>query len=230
MISLIKYWYMTEGALNKYSVSFPLGAIELKGEIAVPEHAHAIVLFAHGSGSSRLSPRNQLVASYLNKQGIATCVFDLLTEEEDRNVSNRFNIELLAQRLEDVTKWISSQDSYRHMRLGYFGASTGAAAAFMAARDLHQVSCIVSRGGRPDLVMKDLPFIRIPVLLIVGENDVDVIEFNKQAFEKLQGEKLIEIIPSASHLFEEPGAMEKVCVLAANWFRFHMEPLELVNA
>lgn len=221
---------MTQEPINKIPVTFPLGSILLQGEIAVPVNAHAIVLFAHGSGSSRFSPRNQMVAAYLNNQGIATCLFDLLTQEEDENYSNRFNLDLLAQRLEDVTAWISKQDEYRHMRIGFFGASTGAAAALMAARDLHQVSCVVSRGGRPDLAEKDLPFIRIPVLLIVGGNDRGVIELNEMAYDKLQGEKLIEIIPGAGHLFEEPGTMEKVCVVAANWFRFHMEPLELVNS
>ena len=214
----------------KHPVTITLGSIELKGDIAIPDRAHALVVFAHGSGSSRFSQRNQMVASYLNKQGIATFLFDLLTPEEDNNYANRFNIDLLAQRLEDVTLWISRQEAYRHLRIGFFGASTGAAAAMMAARDLHQVSCIVSRGGRPDLALKDLPFIRIPVLLMVGGRDTGVIELNQLAFEKLQGEKLLEIIPGAGHLFEEAGAMEKVCVLAANWFRFHMEPLELVNS
>lgn len=221
---------MSQEPIKKFPVSISLGSISLQGDMAVPSNSHALVIFAHGSGSSRFSERNRMVASYLNQQDIATCLFDLLTVEEDKNYSNRFNIDLLSQRLEDVTNWICRQEEFRQMRIGYFGASTGAAAALKAARDLHQVSCIVSRGGRPDLALKDLPFIRIPVLLIVGEKDSGVIELNEDAFSELKGEKLIEIIPGAGHLFEEPGTMEKVCVLAANWFRFHMEPLELVNS
>lgn len=214
---------------DKQSINIPLGPVELKADLVLPPNAHALVIFAHGTGSSRLSPRNQQVSSYLNQQGIATLLFDLLTEAEDRDFSNRFNLELLSQRLEDVTKMIIQQEQFNGMRLGYFGASTGAAAALMAARDIPQISCIVSRGGRPDLAMKDLPFIKIPALFIVGEKDKGVIKLNEEAMEKFAGEKSMEIIPGATHLFEEPGAMEKVCILAANWFRFHMQPIELFN-
>ena len=215
--------------IDKQTINIPLGAVELNGDLSVPDQAHALVIFAHGSGSSRLSPRNQQVAAYLNQQGIATLLFDLLTKEEDLNYVNRFNLDLLAQRLEDVTTWIYGQEKFRGMRIGYFGASTGAAAALMAARDIHKVSCIVSRGGRPDLAMKDLQFIKIPVLLIVGEKDREVLKLNEEALENLKGEKMLEIIPGATHLFEEKGAIEKVCVVASNWFRFHMQPLELFN-
>ncbi len=215
--------------LEKTTAVIQLGKIALKADIAVPSQAHAFVLFAHGSGSSRLSPRNQMVASFLNQQGIATCLFDLLTLEEDIEKINRFNIELLATRLEDVTQWFLTQEKYHGFRIGYFGASTGAAAALKAARNIKQIAAVVSRGGRPDLVMNDLPFVKAPTLLIVGQEDTDVLTLNKKALDQLYWEKKLEIIPGAGHLFEERGTMEKVCVMAATWFETHLQPLELYN-
>jgi len=215
--------------INKSTVTIPVGAVELKGDFSIPPQAHGLVLFAHGSGSSRLSPRNQMVASYLNQHGIATFLFDLLTYDEDRNYENRFNIRLLAQRLKQVTSWVEQQKDFKGLRIGYFGASTGAAAALMAAAELPQIGAVVSRGGRPDLAMKDLPFVKAPVLLIVGNLDFDVMRLNQKALNELNCEKKLEIVHAATHLFEEKGTMEKVCVLAANWFEMHMQPLELYN-
>jgi putative phosphoribosyl transferase len=215
--------------IHQTKVVVQLPGVELKGNLSVPPKSHAMVLFAHGSGSSRNSPRNQMVASYLNQHGISTFLFDLLTTEEDNNYATRFNIELLAQRLKDVTEWIHAQDEYETMRTGYFGASTGAAAALMAARDIPYISAIVSRGGRPDLAMKDIPFIKIPTMFIVGGHDIEVLKLNEKAFAHLKGAKKLEVIPGATHLFEEPHAMEKVAVLAASWFEMHLQSLELHN-
>jgi dienelactone hydrolase len=215
--------------LEKTTAIIQLGKIELEADIAVPSQAHALVLFAHGSGSGRLSPRNQMVAAFLNQQGIATCLFDLLTFQEDIEKINRFNIELLATRLEDVTHWFLTQEKYHGFRIGYFGASTGAAAALKAARNVKQIAAVVSRGGRPDLVMNDLPFVKAPTLLVVGHLDTDVVNLNRKAFDQLHCEKKMEIIPGAGHLFEERGTMEKVCVMAAAWLEAHLQPLELYN-
>jgi putative phosphoribosyl transferase len=215
--------------IHQTTVVVQLTGVELKGILTVPDHAHSMVLFAHGSGSSRHSPRNQMVATYLNQHGIATFLFDLLTYEEDRNYATRFNIELLAQRLKDVTTWIRSQEEYEAMRLGYFGASTGAAAALMAARDIPEMAAVVSRGGRPDLAMKDLPFIKAATLLIVGSLDTEVLKLNQLALDKMHCEKKLEIITGATHLFEEENSMEKVSVVAANWFEMHLQSLELHN-
>lgn len=225
-ISLVSICFM-EVLVNKDSVFVSLSEVELKGDISVPQQAHAMVLFAHGSGSSRLSPRNQMVASFLNDHGIATFLFDLLTFDEDRNYENRFNIGLLTQRLKEVTAWVQQQNRFEGLRLGYFGASTGAAAALTAASELPNIAAVVSRGGRPDLAMKDLPFVKAPTLLIVGRLDTDVLKLNERAYEALNCEKRMEVIAGATHLFEEKGAMEKVCVLAASWFEMHLQPLEL---
>lgn len=201
--------------------------VQLKGDISVPEDANALVLFAHGSGSSRLSPRNQMVASFLNQRGIATFLFDLLTYEEDRNYENRFNIRLLSQRLREVTTRLVQDKALKGFRVGFFGASTGAAAALVAASELPQVSAVVSRGGRPDLALAELPFVKAPTLLIVGGLDSEVIKMNERALELLTCEKKLEIVPGATHLFEEKGTMEKVCLLASNWFEKFLQPLEL---
>ncbi|HEY0355244.1 MAG TPA: alpha/beta family hydrolase [Flavisolibacter sp.] len=208
-------------------VTIPVYDVHLNGELTVPHQAFAVVVFAHGSGSSMHSPRNKLVANYLNERGMATLLFDLLTSEEDKDYSNRFNIPLLAQRLKAVIQWVVERKECSGMRVGLFGASTGSASALMAAKDLANVIAIVSRGGRPDLVMNILPGIHAATLLIVGGLDTEVIRYNKQAFNQLGGEKRMEIIDGASHLFEEKGALEKVCVLAAGWFESHLQPLEL---
>lgn len=213
--------------INLETLPVQLDDVQLKADISVPQNAHSLVIFAHGSGSSRLSSGNQMVAAYLNDHGIATLLFDLLTYDEDRNFENRFNIPLLAQRLHDVTCWVEKQKSYSGYRVGYFGAGTGVAAALIAASRLPQIAAVVSKGGRPDLAMREIPFIKAPTLFIVGQLDAQVVKLNDRAFQLLNCNKKMEIIPASSHLFEEEGAMEKVCVLAANWFEMHLQPLEL---
>jgi pimeloyl-ACP methyl ester carboxylesterase len=195
----------------------------LAGDWVIPRQAACLVMFAHGSGSSRFSPRNRYVAGELNRAGIGTLLLDLLTEDEealDRDTGMyRFDVALLARRLSRATAWLMKQPRFGRMPLGYFGASTGAAAALMAAAEHPQrVSAIVSRGGRPDLAWDALPFVTAPTLFIVGGNDVDVLRLNRQALEQLQAPKRLEIVPGASHLFEEPGALEYVARLAADWF------------
>jgi len=183
------------------------------------------VIFAHGTGSSRLSPRNQFVAEELRGAGIGTLLFDLLTEEEDQNYEMRFNIGLLTERLEAATQWAKDSEELRSLRLGYFGASTGAAAALQAAAHLgEEISAIVSRGGRPDLAMDVLPNVEAPTLLIVGGLDYQVIELNRQAYEGLHRARARElaIVPGATHLFEEPGTLKEVAHLARDWFTKHL--------
>lgn len=205
-------------------VSIPLGKVTLVGSIAIPEGASGIVLFAHGSGSSRLSPRNNFVAEVLRRRGLATLLLDLLTAEEDSDYEMRFDINLLAHRLVAVTKWLQEQSEMRNLAIGYFGASTGAAAAIQSAAMLtHQISAIVSRGGRPDLALAYLAKIEPPTLLIVGGSDDVVIELNKEAYAGLACIKKMEIVPGATHLFEEPGTLEKVAELAADWFEKYLK-------
>lgn len=199
-----------------------LDKIKLNGILNIPKEAKAIIIFAHGSGSSRFSPRNNYVARVLNNSNLATLLFDLLTEEEDRNYENRFNIELLAKRLIDVTKWIEKYPETKGLKIGYFGSSTGAAAALLAETKIENIYAIVSRGGRPDLVLSHLPKVKAPTLLIIGEKDEIVIKLNKLAYEYLKNEKEIVIIPGASHLFEEPGKLEEVARLASKWFIKHI--------
>lgn len=195
----------------------------LKGDLNVPEGSASIVIFAHGSGSSRLSPRNTMVAKYLNQANMGTLLFDLLTEKEDEVYENRFDIELLTQRLIAATQWLQSQTEYRDLAVGYFGASTGAAAALNAAAQLQtSVKAVVSRGGRPDLAMALLDRVTAPTLLIVGSMDYDVLQLNNKAYERLTSEKKMEIIPGATHLFEEPGTMEQVIEVAKSWFQIHL--------
>ncbi len=182
-----------------------------------------MVVFAHGSGSSRFSPRNAAVADALNKQSVATLLFDLLTAEEEVDRANVFNIPLLAERLVHVVRWLGDQPDVGHLPLGLFGASTGAAAALVAAARLgDRVGAVVSRGGRPDLAGDALDQIRTPTLLIVGGIDFAVIELNEQAFARLRGPKALEIVADASHLFPEPGALEAVIGHAGRWFRRHL--------
>ena len=195
----------------------------LEGDLIVPVDARAIVLFAHGSGSSRLSPRNRFVAGELNKVKVATLLFDLLTlEEEDQDMKTgqfRFNIDLLAERLISATKWAKDDADTKSLALGYFGASMGAAASLVAAAKLPtMVRAIVSRGGRPDLAEASLPSVKAPTLLIVGSRDTEVIAMNEAALDKLNIRKELVIVAQASHLFEEPGALEEVARLAAGWF------------
>jgi dienelactone hydrolase len=199
----------------------------LSGNLIIPKGASGLVLFAHGSGSSRLSPRNQFVARTLNEAGLATLLFDLLTPEEEaidmQTRENRFNIQLLAERLVHATNWAKQQEQTRNLRIGYFGSSTGGAAALVAAVATAQdVGAVVSRGGRPDLADQALSKVQAPTLLIVGGNDDIVIELNEQARDMMHCEVKLEIIPGATHLFEEPGALEKVAQLASNWFVKHI--------
>jgi putative phosphoribosyl transferase len=196
----------------------------LKGDLALPELARGVVLFAHGSGSGRLSPRNQFVARLLNQQGLNTLLIDLLSEEEEQedaySGSLRFDIGLLAERLDEATSWLLSDPDVQGQNVGLFGASTGAGAALVAAaRRPEDVKAVVSRGGRPDLADAVLPDVEAATLLIVGSLDYPVIPLNEQAFDRLGcREKKIEIVSGASHLFEEPGKLEQVAELAANWF------------
>lgn len=211
-------------------VRIPTGSSVLDGTLTIPRRAVGIVLFAHGSGSSRFSPRNQAVAQTLNKEGIATLLFDLLTVEEEAADEDRralrFDVGLLAQRLEDATYWLESVPDARRLSVGYFGASTGAAAAIVAAARVRtQVSAVVSRGGRPDLAGDALDSLRAPILLLVGSKDTDVLVFNEQALQRLDGAKELKIIPEASHLFEEPGTMEEVAHLAVQWFKRYFAPV-----
>ena len=200
-----------------------VGPLHLPGNLTVPADAHALVLFAHGSGSSRLSPRNRAVATALNEQGIATLLFDLLTPEEEEDRTNVFDIRLLADRLIAAVDWIDVQSELAGLPLGMFGASTGAAAALVAAAKLRtRVGAVVSRGGRPDLAGAVVDHVAAPTLLVVGGLDDMVIELNEQAYVRLHVEKALEIVPGATHLFPEPGALEHVIELAADWFRNHL--------
>src|SRR5467141_2005241 len=208
-------------------VQIPAGSATLFGNLTVPEKAVALVLFAHGSGSSRYSPRNQCVARTLNNAGLATLLFDLLTPEEEsidtRTAELRFNIGLLAERLVHATKWAKQQEQTRDLRIGYFGSSTGGGAALVAAAEVpDDVGAVVSRGGRPDLADEALPKVQAPTLLIVGGNDDVVIELNEQARDRMRCEVKLEIVPGATHLFEEPDALEKVATLASDWFVAHV--------
>jgi len=196
----------------------PSDSILLEGTLTVPQGAKGIVLFAHGSGSSRLSPRNTYVAKALHKAGIGTLLFDLLTEDEAADRENVFDIDFLGHRLVDATRWLRSQAKFAKYPIGYFGASTGAAAALAAAARDSSIRAVVSRGGRPDLAMKCLHRVKAPTLLIVGGDDSPVIEMNQAAFERLRCEKAMKIVPGATHLFEEPGTLEEVVRLARDWF------------
>jgi putative phosphoribosyl transferase len=199
------------------------GALTLAGHINVPQNALGIVIFAHGSGSSRHSPRNQEVAKTLNQAGLATLLFDLLAPAEEADRSNVFDIELLGGRLLDVTKWLVTQNQLKELSVGYFGASTGAAAALWAAGEsVSKISAVVSRGGRPDLAGAQLSKVKAATLLIVGGLDDVVIELNRQAQGQLHCENSLVIIPGATHLFEEPGTLERVAELASDWFLSHL--------
>jgi pimeloyl-ACP methyl ester carboxylesterase len=209
------------------AVGIPAGGVELGGDLSLPARAMGIVLFAHGSGSSRNSSRNRFVASELNRANLATLLFDLLTEEEEyaerysRHL--RFDIELLAQRLLAATDWAASDSRTRSIPVGYFGASTGGGAALVAAAARpSSVSAVVSRGGRPDLAGDALALVKAPTLLIVGGDDDVVIDLNEQALAQLRGEKRLEVVPGATHLFEEPGKLGRVAELARDWFTRHL--------
>ena len=202
-----------------------IGPLQLRGDLRVPRDAWALVIFAHGSGSSRFSVRNRMVAEALNGRGIATLLFDLLTRDEEDDRANVFDIVLLTGRLIDVVRWAGDQDELAALPVGLFGASTGAAAALMAAAQLgSRIGAVVSRGGRPDLAGASLALVTAPTLLIVGGNDGVVITLNEQAYAQLKARKSLKIVPGASHLFPESGAMEAVIALAARWFADWLAP------
>jgi len=204
-------------------VAIPVDGVKLEGMLIVPERASGVVLFVHGSGSSRLSPRNSFVAGNLNDAGYGTLLMDLLTKQEDAQYENRFDIDLLTWRLERATQWIMEQPHCTSLEIGYFGASTGAAAALNAAATFGStIGAVVSRGGRPDLAAEALANVRSPTLLIVGGLDDVVIDLNRQAYEKLKAKKHLAIVKGATHLFEEPGTLQEVARLAADWFRRHL--------
>jgi putative phosphoribosyl transferase len=216
-----------EQRTEEWPVRVAAGPVELEGNLVVPEGARGVVLFAHGSGSGRMSPRNRYVARVLQRAGLATLLIDLLTPEEEevdlRTRHLRFDIGLLANRLTGATDWLSQNPETRHLHIGYFGASTGAAAALVAAAERpYKVGAVVSRGGRPDLAGEALSAVEAPTLLIVGGNDVPVIGMNREAMERLRTEKRLEIVPGATHLFEETGALEEVARLAAGWFAHYL--------
>lgn len=210
--------------LIKEDITIPVGQhIHLEGELILPEEAQGLIIFSHGSGSSRHSPRNKQVANLLHRQGFATLLFDLLTSEEDNNYDNRFNIDLLSSRLVSVTRWVSRLNEVQQLPVGYFGASTGAASALKAAAYLGPyVKAVVSRGGRPDLALPDLEKVQSATLLLVGGEDHQVIPLNEKAYHALPEPKHLEIVPDAGHLFEEPGKLDAVAWLAANWYKQHL--------
>ncbi|MEK7839917.1 MAG: alpha/beta family hydrolase [Pseudomonadota bacterium] len=204
-------------------VDIPLDAATHRGDLGLPPGAGGLVIFAHGSGSSRLSSRNRFVAEALRRAGLGTLLFDLLTETEDRDYERRFDIDLLTHRLLAATAWARHQPELKELMYGYFGASTGAAAALKAAAELGDtIDAVVSRGGRPDLAIESLARVTAPTLLIVGSRDEDVIELNRKAYARLTGVAELEIVPGATHLFEEPGTLEEVARLASGWFRRYL--------
>ena len=208
-------------------MKIPAGDVVLDADIVIPKGAQGVVLFVHGSGSSRYSPRNRYVAGELQTAGLATVLADLLTPEEERvdakTAELRFDIRLLATRVAALTDWLADAEATAGLGLGYFGASTGAAAALIgAAASPDRVDAVVSRGGRPDLAGASLPMVRQPTLLVVGGRDAVVLDLNRRALQELAGEARLEIVPGASHLFEEPGTLEQVARLARDWFVQHL--------
>jgi len=216
------------GAIQS-SVQIPAGKASFEGQLTVPLGASGIVLFAHGSGSSRHSPRNQLVARVIVEAGVGTLLFDLLTREEEqtdlKTQELRFDISFLTSRLISATHWIANRNDTRDLRIGYFGSSTGAAASLIAAAELgEQIGAVVSRGGRPDLAVALMSRVVSPTLLLVGGLDSGVIELNEEAYAHLNCKKDFKVISGATHLFEEPGTLEEAAGLAAAWFREHLQP------
>jgi putative phosphoribosyl transferase len=222
-------------SLVEHSVHVVAGQVTLEGDLAIPPEARGVVLFAHGSGSSRHSPRNRYVAGVLNQAGLATLLFDLLTPEEERvdqvTAELRFDVELLAERLAGATDWLIRDPSTGGLQIGYFGASTGAAAALIAAAEHpERVAAVVSRGGRPDLAGIALGRVRAPTLLIVGGDDDVVIALNEEALHVLRCEKHLQIVPGATHLFEEPGTLEWAAEFARRWFLRYLAPTAVPGA
>ncbi len=214
-------------AIEHLAVTIPVGSVRLEGDLSVPTAACGVVLFAHGSGSSRRSPRNRYVADLLNESGLATLLIDLLTEDEQQvdlqTAHLRFDIPLLAKRLAIITEWLARHPEVAGLKIGQFGASTGAGAALVAAAELPRlVRAVVSRGGRPDLAGQALAKVEAPTLLIVGGADAVVLDLNQEALGLLHCEKALNVVPGATHLFEEPGALKKVAELARDWFVAHL--------
>jgi putative phosphoribosyl transferase len=229
--------HQTKNEVDSTSVEvrIPCGTVTLGGALVIPPGARGIVVFAHGSGSSRRSPRNQFVARIIRESGNGTLLFDLLSAEEEieDNVTRRlrFDIGLLAGRLAEVTRWLVEQQAVRNLGIGYFGSSTGAGAALLASAEVGQrIEAVVSRGGRPDLAGDALRRVQSPTLFIVGGYDEVVIRLNEEALAKLRCEKELKIVPGATHLFEEPGALEAVARLAADWFRRHLHPVKYAGS
>ncbi len=213
--------------MKQIAVKIPVGDVEVEGTLTLPHDCRGVVVFAHGSGSSRFSSRNQYVAKIFNTQKIGTLLFDLLTAQEESvdefTAEYRFNIVLLAERLIGATEWLRNDPTAKQFKLGYFGASTGAAAALIAAAKLpNAVVAVVSRGGRPDLAGEYLPFVKAPTLLLVGRWDTEVIELNRQAQSQMRNQNKLTIIAEATHLFEEPGKLEEIAVASIEWFRQFM--------
>jgi putative phosphoribosyl transferase len=209
--------------MDERPVEIAAGAVRLEGDLAVPADAVGAVAFSHGSGSSRASPRNRKVARVLNEARLATLLFDLLTPDEELDRGNVFDVGLLAGRLVEATRWMRGEPALAGLRFGYFGASTGAAAAIVAAADLgEEISAVVSRGGRPDLAADRLGDLRSPLLLLVGGRDEVVLDLNRRAQEALRCESALEVVPGATHLFEETGALDRVAELARGWFVRHL--------
>lgn len=205
------------------AVKIPAGTVGLAGDLVIPDTARGVVVFAHGSGSSRRSPRNNRVADFIRETGrFGTLLFDLLTPEEDTYYQSRFDIGLLAGRLQSATDWLRSEPGMGKASIGYFGASTGAAAALVAAARRDDISAVVSRGGRPDLAGRSLADVRAPTLLVVGGEDADVIELNRDAMSRMNAQVQLRIVPGATHLFEEPGTLDEVSRLARGWFERHL--------
>jgi putative phosphoribosyl transferase len=201
-------------------VHIPINSLELEGELVIPPKAKGLVIFAHGSGSSRHSPRNKFVAQKLRKEPLATLLVDLLSEEEDSDYQSRFDIALLTERLVAITDWVTHNERTKQLPIGYFGASTGVAAAIMAAEGAEDtVKAVVSRGGRVDLAYEAAEVLKVPTLLIVGREDYGVLEANEEVFLKLTCKKELAVIPKATHLFEEPGTLDRVAELASAWFK-----------
>ena len=211
--------------MRRFEVDIPGGKVNLPGTLTLPDKASGVVAFAHGSGSSRHSPRNRYVADVLHEHNIATLLFDLLTMHEDQTTATRFDIELLTERLLAAIDWLEASKETQGMKIGCFGASTGAAAALQAAAKHPAIAAVVSRGGRPDLAgPQALTLVRAPTLLIVGGRDDGVIDLNRQAYDLLRCAKKLEIVPGATHLFEEPGTLEQAAEHAAKWFASHLRP------
>lgn len=218
---------MLKYLVKEQPVRIPLEDILLEGNLTIPENAKGIVVFAHGSGSSRNSPRNRYVADVLNKYSLATLLTDLLSPDEEaidlQTRHLRFDIPMLADRLVGIVQWTQDQEKIKNLNIGYFGSSTGGGAALIAAANLpNKIKAVVSRGGRPDLAGEFLSKVKAPALLIVGERDPDVIDLNEQAMAKLNDQSMLEIIPRATHLFEEAGALEEVAHMAAAWFEKYL--------